>query len=140
MGRLKMLFAKKAMKVKVPRALKVSRGRPKIDPRKKSRHYQLSIQGDLIDFLEAAGLKSKSAFVSLAIRTMMEFKKYRSLPYDKCLDCGCDMTAPLNPMDGAKTYVDEDGKVLDVFVQCEGCGGRAGHRQYDPKNHGLESE
>ena len=111
-----------------------------IDPRKKSRHYQLSLQGDLIDFLESAGLKSKSAFVSLAIRTMMEFKKYRSLPYDKCLDCGCDMTAPLNPMDGAKTYVDEDGKVLDVFVQCEGCGGRAGHRQYDPKNHGLESE
>jgi hypothetical protein len=29
---------------------------------------------------------------------------------------------------------------LDVFVQCEGCGGRAGHRQYDPRNHGLESE
>lgn len=135
-----MLIPQKAMKVKVPKALKVSRGRPKVDPKKKCRHYQLSLAGDLIDFIESAGLRSKSKFISLAIRTAIEFKKYRSLPYDRCLDCGCDMTAPLDPMDGAKTYIDEDGRVLDVFVQCEGCGGRAGHRQYDPRKHGLEPE
>jgi hypothetical protein len=135
-----MLIPQKARKVKVPRALKVNRGRPKVDPKKKCRHYQLSLAGDLIDFIESAGLRSKSKFISLAIRTAIEFKKYRSLPYDRCLDCGCDMTAPLDPMDGAKTYVDEDGKILDVFVQCEGCGGRAGHRQYDPRKHGLEPE
>jgi hypothetical protein len=135
-----MLIPQKARKVKVPRALKVNRGRPKVDPKKKCRHYQLSLAGDLIDFIESAGLRSKSKFISLAIRTAIEFKKYRSLPYDRCLDCGCDMTAPLDPMDGAKTYIDEDGKILDVFVQCEGCGGRAGHRQYDPRKHGLEPE
>jgi hypothetical protein len=135
-----MLIPQKAMKVKVPRALKVNRGRPKVDPKKKCRHYQLSLAGDLIDFIEGAGLRSKSKFISMAIRTAIEFKKYRSLPYDRCLDCGCDMTAPLDPMDGAKTYIDEDGRVLDVFVQCEGCGGRAGHRQYDPRKHGIEPE
>jgi hypothetical protein len=135
-----MLIPQKAMKVKVPKAMKVNRGRPKVDPKLKCRHYQLSLAGDLIDFIEGAGLRSKSKFISMAIRTAIEFKKYRSLPYDRCLDCGCDMTAPLDPMDGAKTYVDEDGKILDVFVQCEGCGGRAGHRQYDPRKHGLEPE
>ena len=135
-----MLIPQKAMKVKVPRALKVNRGRPKVDPKLQCRHYQFSLAGDLIDFIEGAGLRSKSKFISMAIRTAIEFKKYRSLPYDRCLDCGCDMTAPLDPMDGAKTYIDEDGKILDVFVQCEGCGGRAGHRQYDPRKHGLEPE
>jgi len=33
----------------------------------------------------------------------------------------------IEPIDNTKpaTYVDENGKILDVFVQCEGCGGES---------------
>lgn len=135
-----MLLPRKSMKIKPPKALSVKRGRPKVDPAKKARPLQISLAGDLIDFLNNSNMLTRSRFINMAVRTAMEFKKYRSLAYDKCFDCGCDMTAPLNPLDGSKTYVDENGKILDVFVQCEGCGGRSGHRQYDPKKHGIEPE
>lgn len=139
MQEYKMLMPKSS-KIKSPKAMPVKkgRGRPKVSEAMLRRIVHVSLQSDIIAFLNNTGFKSKSRFVNLAIRTAMEFKKYRSLPYDTCNDCLCDMTAIINPLDGANTVVDSDNRIIEVYVQCEGCGGRAGHRQYDAEKHGID--
>lgn len=95
-----------------------------------------SISGELWLWLVENNIKNKSGFLNLAMRTMVNFKTYRSLPYDRCDDCGCDMTAPIDPSGTDKAYTDEfSGRIIDVFVQCEGCGSRSGWRQYEAERH-----
>lgn len=70
----------------------------------------------------------------------IESKIMKSLSYDTCYDCGCDMTAMLNPLDvGNLTIVNNDKIILEVYVSCEGRGCRAGHRPFDERKHVIFS-
>jgi hypothetical protein len=59
----------------------------------------------------------------------------QSLPYDECYDCGAPMTANLDTEESTLN-IHYAGKLAEVYVSCQGCGGRAGHREYNPSLHG----
>jgi hypothetical protein len=58
-----------------------------------------------------------------------------SQPYGECYDCGSPMTAVLDVED-CSLNVYRNGTLSEVYVSCDGCGGRAGHREYQPHLHG----
>jgi len=60
-----------------------------------------------------------------------------SKSYDTCYDCGSDMTAALDAQNASLTIKNLSGDIQEVYVSCNNteCGGRAGHRDYNPENH-----
>ena len=65
--------------------------------------------------------------------TKTENTMNNSRPYDKCHDCGGDMTAAMS-QPSELTIMDGD-EIKEVYVSCDACGCRAGHRDYNPENH-----
>jgi hypothetical protein len=59
----------------------------------------------------------------------------QSQPYDECYDCGSPMTAVLD-VEECSLNVYRNGVLVEVYVSCDGCGSRAGHREYNPMLHG----
>ncbi len=57
-----------------------------------------------------------------------------SLPYDVCYDCGAPMTAA-KEQPAPLTIIDENGNIDSVYISCDGCGSRAGHRIYNEDLH-----